>query len=57
MATTIRHRTAPAPNACRWCGVDERRHAVSWTPAVGYHSWQEPTVQQRRARFMSRRAA
>ncbi|GGR05673.1 hypothetical protein GCM10010195_71220 [Kitasatospora griseola] len=47
----------PAPNGCRWCGIDERVHARQWVEEVGWHAWASPTVEQRKARMKARRAA
>lgn len=52
----VRHTTAPSPNACRWCGRDERLHAIEWAKSAGYHNWAVPTSAQRRARMIARRA-
>lgn len=52
----VRHVTAPSPNACRWCGRDERLHSIEWAGSVGYHNWETPTPDQRRARMVARRA-
>ncbi|TFB83596.1 hypothetical protein E3O44_17115 [Cryobacterium algoricola] len=54
--TYVRNATAPSPNACRWCGRDDRRHSIEWAKSVGYHSWAEPTLAQRRARMLARRS-
>lgn len=51
----VRHTVAPTPNACRWCGRDERTHAIEWAGSVGYHKWAVPTSAQRRARMLARR--
>jgi hypothetical protein len=53
----IRHRMAPNPSGCRWCGVDEREHASRWVRSVGQHLWSAPTEAQRLARMRARRAA
>lgn len=50
----VRHETAPAPSACRWCGEEERTHANTWVRSVGYHQWVAPTSAQRRARILAR---
>jgi hypothetical protein len=55
-ATYVRTTTAPSPNACRWCGRDDRLHSIEWARSVGYHSWVEPTKAQRRARMFARRS-
>lgn len=53
----VRHATAPAPNGCRWCGVEQRSHGQRWTRGAGLHTWTTPTSQQRLARMRSRRAS
>lgn len=53
--TTVRHMVAPSPNGCRWCGKDLRGHVIAWAGSAGYHSWSEPTPEQRRARMFARR--
>ena len=45
------------PNACRWCGVPQRGHFQLWKPPVGWHTFAEPTDEQRLARMKARRAA
>lgn len=45
----------PAPSGCRWCGVDEREHMQRWKPPVGWHSWEPPTLRQRKERMLARR--
>ncbi len=47
----------PAPNGCRWCGIDERGHARQWVEETGWHAWAAPTGEQRKARMKARRAA
>jgi len=47
---------APAPNGCRWCGVDRETHLSRWWPVVNWHQWTEPTNDQRKARLLARRA-
>lgn len=47
---------APAPNACRWCGVDRQEHMQLYVEGVGWHGWAEPTDAQRKARMLARRA-
>lgn len=53
--THVRHRRAPAPNGCRWCGREERSHGLEWAASVRYHNWSAPTAAQRRARMVARR--
>lgn len=45
------------PQGCRWCGIPELRHALQWTEAAGWHSWEQPTDVQVKARMLARRAA
>lgn len=47
----------PAPNGCRWCGIDERAHARQWVEDAGWHAWAAPTGEQRKARMRARRGA
>ncbi|MDH6710107.1 hypothetical protein P3T27_006856 [Kitasatospora sp. MAA19] len=47
----------PAPNGCRWCGIDERVHARQWVEEAGWHAWTSPTGEQRKARMKARRTA
>jgi hypothetical protein len=47
----------PAPNGCRWCGIDERVHARQWVEEAGWHAWASPTSEQRKARMKARRTA
>jgi hypothetical protein len=54
--TTVRHMRSPLPNACRWCGKDDRAHGTAWVASVGLHKWVAPTPEQRRARMLARRA-
>jgi hypothetical protein len=42
---TLRHRTAPAMNGCRWCGFIKPDHANRG------HQFHPPTAAQRHARF------
>lgn len=44
-----------APNGCRYCGIEERRHFQQWNPAAGWHTWTVPTNAQRLARMLARR--
>ncbi|GHH81592.1 hypothetical protein GCM10018781_64570 [Kitasatospora indigofera] len=46
----------PSPSGCRWCGVDEREHMQRWKPPVGWHTWQPPTLDQRKERMRARRS-
>lgn len=51
----VRATSAPAPNACRWCGVVRDHHGTSFARSVGFHVWAQPTVEQVRARYRARR--
>lgn len=44
------------PNGCRWCGIDQRGHAIQYGRG-GRHIWQQPTQQQIKDRMLARRAA
>ena len=44
------------PNGCRWCGIDQRPHAMQWKPPIGWHQWERPTQQQIKERMLARRA-
>jgi hypothetical protein len=57
MRTVVRHRTAPNPYGCRWCGTDRGHHGARWVPAAGLHRWVEPTRAQMVARMTARRNA
>ncbi|RAY10672.1 hypothetical protein DPM19_34005 [Actinomadura craniellae] len=43
------------PNGCRWCGIEAYEHLQRWKPPVGWHQWEEPTVEQRKKRMLERR--
>lgn len=45
----------PAPDGCRWCGLEAREHAQRWKPPVGWHKWEPPTLEQRKERMIARR--
>ena len=49
----LRHKIAPQAEACRWCGVPERGHAVRSVPSVGRHNYVRPTPEQTQARMWS----
>ena len=49
LATTV------TPNGCRHCGTAERQHAQLHHPDVGFHTWVEPTDDQRKERMLARR--
>ncbi|WP_326779664.1 hypothetical protein OG481_01885 [Streptomyces longwoodensis] len=51
------HGTPPTPNGCRWCGRDERSHGCWYMPRRGFHTWEQPTQAQIKARMLARRAA
>ena len=55
--TRIRHRTAPSPYGCRWCGEARHHHGRSWVGSRGIHVWEQPTSAQILARMRARRAA
>lgn len=56
MLPTVRHQTAPTPLGCRWYGVDQRGHAIHYTPGHPRHTWTEPTRAQIEARLRVRLA-
>jgi hypothetical protein len=37
------------PSACRWCGLSKEGHMSQWKQPVGWHTWTEPTTEQRYA--------
>jgi hypothetical protein len=43
------------PNACRWCGIDQRPHGRQYTKTAGWHAWGQPTADQIKARMLARR--
>jgi hypothetical protein len=45
------------PSACGWCGIDEAEHCTRWVKGAGWHFWQAPTDEQRKARMLARCAA
>lgn len=49
-------KTIPPPDGCRWCGIQARTHFQRWEPPVGWHTWEAPTAEQRKARMLARRA-
>lgn len=51
----LRHREAPLPGGCRWCGVPYRGHGVRWVPGHPRHAFTAPTQAQRAARMQDRR--
>ncbi|MDX3183508.1 hypothetical protein PV334_19880 [Streptomyces sp. ME02-7008A-1] len=53
--TRIRHRAAPNPYSCRWCGTDRHHHGSSYVRSQGMHFWVEPTTAQILARMRARR--
>lgn len=55
MRAVIRHRQAPSPDGCRWCGDARHHHGLSYVPSQGLHSWEQPTPAQRLARMTARR--
>ncbi len=52
-----RHRTAPSPFGCRWCGEQASRHGRRYVSSRGMHAWEQPTNTQIIARMQARRAA
>jgi hypothetical protein len=44
-----------APNGCRWCGIEQREHFSRWKPEPGWHTWEQPTQEQIKARMLARR--
>lgn len=44
------------PSACRLCDVPEREHMQRWKWGVGWHVWNEPTMEQRKERMLARAA-
>jgi hypothetical protein len=46
-----------APNGCRWCGREQRAHALEWDDTAGYHCFVAPTDEQRVDRIRTRREA
>ncbi|MGX1840538.1 hypothetical protein [Streptomyces diastaticus] len=44
------------PSSCRWCGLDRRGHGRQYTTRAGWHAWQQPGVQQMKARMLARRS-
>ncbi|MEV6102654.1 hypothetical protein [Nocardia sp. NPDC051981] len=55
-ATLVRHRTAPPPYGCRWCGDAQGAHGLSYVRSAGIHAWERPTNTQILARMHARRA-
>lgn len=45
----------PVPSGCRWCGIERHEHVQRWAVPVGWHRWEEPTIEQRKERFLARR--
>ena len=43
------------PDGCRWCGVARREHVQLWDETRGWHGWEQPTLEQLRARMKHRR--
>lgn len=42
-------------NGCRHCGALARGHANRWIARVGWHTYAEPTTEERLARFKLKR--
>lgn len=51
------HGTFPTPFSCRWCGREERSHGRLFLPRRGFHTWEQPTQAQIKARMAARRNA
>ena len=45
----------PSPSGCRWCEIERHEHVRRWSAAAGWHSWTEPTMEQRKERILARR--
>lgn len=45
----------PNPMGCRWCGIDQRPHAIQ-AGTHTTHTWTPPTQQQIKDRMLARRA-
>lgn len=56
-ASAVRHKSAPEPGGCRWCGIAQRQHASRFAPSVGQHVFDAPTAAQRLARMRARRSS
>lgn len=45
------------PSGCRHCGFGESNHCDRWSPQpVGWHTWTEPTKEQRYERIRTNAA-
>lgn len=44
------------PNGCRWCGVEKYDHIGLYKIGVGWHPWENPGDELRKARMLGRRA-
>ncbi|MFB7845484.1 hypothetical protein ACFC34_00410 [Streptomyces sp. NPDC056053] len=53
--TLVRHRAAPTPYGCRWCGDAHGNHGLSYVRSAGFHAWERPTDTQILARMRARR--
>lgn len=51
----LRHRQAPLPGACRWCGYPSHGHANRWVPGQRWHAYVQPTQEQIKARMLAQR--
>jgi hypothetical protein len=47
----IRHQTTPPVGGCRWCGFGTPDHGNAWIPGRGWHTFADPTDDQRKARL------
>jgi hypothetical protein len=41
---------------CRWCGIDQRGHAIQ-AGGDNSHTWEQPTQEQIKERMLARRTA
>lgn len=51
---SARKKTAE-PGACRWCGRPRDGHYQRWIEPVGWHTFTEPTDEQRKTRMLAKR--
>lgn len=51
----LRHRVAPPPGGCRWCGIPFQQHLLQWIPGRGWHQHTTPTEAQYVARLAADR--
>src|SRR4030095_12667401 len=43
------------PGGCRYCGLGLREHGWRWMPSIGWHRFENPTVQMVKERMVQRR--